>query len=206
MRMNPLYAIWWFLLRVFCIGICGAKATGLENMPKEGPFILASNHVSYADPPILGSMIHRGAGFMAKRELFSFKPLGFLLRRVHCIPVRRGAVDRETIRLCVKELTRGWGVAMFPEGTRGTGEQFLDPKPGIGMIAKRCPCPVVPAYITNSNKLKDCILRRKKMSIVYGAPIPAEWIEQVESGREGYYRIAREVMDRISALKEAHPH
>lgn len=180
----------------------GIKVRGKEHVPDSGGFIMASNHISYYDPPLVGSFIRRELFFFAKKELFGSKLFGSILTRVNARPVRRGQMDREALKTSLQILRDGYGLTMFPEGTRSKTDQFLPPKPGIGLLAAQAKCPIVPAYIHGPNRLKACFWRRDRMTIDYGEPISAEWIASLPAEKESYLKIASEVMARITALKE----
>jgi 1-acyl-sn-glycerol-3-phosphate acyltransferase len=180
----------------------GIRITGTEHIPREGGFILASNHISYYDPPLVGSYIPRELFFFAKKELFKSRLFGAVLRRVNALPVRRGQMDREALKMSVAIINSKYGLTVFPEGTRSKTKEFLPPKPGIGLLATQAACPIVPAYIHGANRLKDCFRRRIRLSIDYGEPITAEWIASLPTEKNSYLTIAAEVMARIAALKE----
>lgn len=201
--MKILYWLGWSLTRFVGGPLLGVKINGLEHVPMEGPFILASNHISYFDPPLVGSWIRRELFFFAKKELFDNKILGPIIWRTNARPVRRGAMDRDALKISLKALKDGYGLTVFPEGTRARHGTFLKPKPGIGLIAFQAKCPIVPCYIQGANRPKDCILRRTRVTIDYGPPISREWLESLPAAKETYLKIADEVMNRIAALKDA---
>jgi len=179
-----------------------AKIYGRENVPKEGGFILASNHISLYDPPLAGSCTGRELGFFTKSELFEGKLLGAFLRSVNSLPVRRGTIDRQSIRLAVDSIHRGLGLTVYPEGTRSKTDQFLPAKAGIGLIAIRAKCPIVPTYITGFNRLKDCLRRRTHATVTFGKPFSAEWVASHPAGKQGYVSIAEAVMARIAEIRD----
>lgn len=101
--------------------------------------------------------------------------LGWLISKGNCFPVKRGVTDRSAFRETKKVLSSNHGLVFFPEGTRSRDNNFLKPKPGIGMLLKQAniPAPIVPTYIHASNNLLNCFLRRKQLFIIIGSPIPA---------------------------------
>jgi hypothetical protein len=103
--------------------------------------------------------------------------------------------------MCRTIVNRGDGLVFFPEGTRAIDCEFLDPKPGIGLLATELQCPIVPCYLHGSNKFADVFWGREKHSIRYGEPITPEWIASVPKEKEGYQVIAEEVMKRIRGLQ-----
>ncbi len=198
--MKILYYTGWTLTRVITKSVYRIKVSGTENIPQQGGFILASNHLSYYDPLLVGSWATRQVYFMAKQELFKSPFFGGIIRRTNALPLRRGTIDRAALDSCVEVIERGFGLTVFPEGTRARQGEFLDPKPGVGMVAVRARCPIVPVYIHGSNHLSACLLGRDRLSITYGEPLPADWVASFEATKESYTEIARVVMERIAGL------
>ena len=198
--MKILYYTGWTLTRVITKLLYRIKVSGTENIPSEGGFILASNHLSYYDPLLVGSWATRQVYFMAKQELFENPLFGGIIRRTNALSLRRGTIDRAALDSCVEVIERGFGLTVFPEGTRAREGRFLDPKPGVGMVAVRAHCPIVPVYIRGSDCLGGCFLGRDRLSITYGEPLPADWVTSFEAGKESYTEIARVVMERITGL------
>ncbi|MFH2036662.1 MAG: lysophospholipid acyltransferase family protein, partial [Candidatus Zixiibacteriota bacterium] len=162
------------------------KIIDKENVPSQGAFLLAGNHISYYDPPMYGSFLPRAIHFMGKKELFDNKLIGAIISRTNAHPINRRGFDRAAIKTAMELLNNGEGLLVFPEGTRSKTDNFLPPKAGIGMLARKAMVPIVPAYIHGSNKLKDCFWGREKMGLIYGAPITEEEIEKFDDSREGY--------------------
>lgn len=202
MRFNIVYWMGWSLTWIIGRLFFRIKIRGRENIPRQGGFILASNHISYFDPPLVGSFITRELYFFAKKELFKNRLFGAIIRATNSLPVNRQGVDRQAIRLAVDAIKRGFGLTMFPEGTRSRTDKFLSPKPGIGMIASRAGCPIAVAYIHGSNRLKDCFWGRDRLSITYGETFPADWVNSFPPTKAGYHELAAAVMERISRLQE----
>ena len=164
--------------------------------------IIASNHISFYDPPLIGSWNKRQIYFLAKHDLFSVPILGFIIKRCNAIPVKRGVIDRTAIDKTLEAINNNYGITIFPEGTRSMTEEFLQPKAGVAMIAMQAKCPVVPTYLHGFNKLKDCFWGRQKMSISFGEPIPPEYFEKFSSDKESYHQISQEVMSKVADLKQ----
>lgn len=201
--MKILYYTGWTLIRLISKIVFRIKVYGCENIPKEGGFIVASNHISYYDPPLVGSWNSRQIYFMAKKELFEYPIFGNIIRRTNALPVKRGVIDRNALEEVSKVINNGYGITIFPEGTRSKNGQFLPPKPGIGMIARQAECAILPAYINGSNRLWDCFIGRARMSITYGQVITSDEIKAFSQDKEGYHQIAQAVMERIKAIKAA---
>ncbi|MBN1213457.1 MAG: 1-acyl-sn-glycerol-3-phosphate acyltransferase [candidate division Zixibacteria bacterium] len=175
---------------------------GQENFPADGGFILASNHISNFDPPIVGSWCPREVYFLAKKELFPNKLAAAFFRKINAIPVKRGAIDRTAIEQCIRKINEGYGMTIFPEGTRYKNGLLHPPKPGIGIIANRTRCPIIPAYIHGTNRLKECLTGRVKMLIAYGKPLAADWAASFPPEKESYIKIAEQIMNKIAALRD----
>ena len=148
------------------------RARGVENVPREGGFVLAANHWSNFDPWALGMPIfpRRFLRFMGKSELFWF-PLGAIITAGGAFPVRRGERDEEAIATAVELCRQGHAVVMFPEGTRR--QKGLRKKhearwhTGAARIALEAHVPLVPAGIAGTNRLA----RLGPLRVVYGPPI-----------------------------------
>jgi 1-acyl-sn-glycerol-3-phosphate acyltransferase len=200
--MNIPFWTGWSSFRLFTTLVCRCKSYGTENIPKSGGFIIATNHISYYDPPLAGSRIKREQFFFAKKELFKNPLVRSILLAVNARPVKRGVIDRGAIDTAVQAIKDGYALTVFPEGTRSRTGDFLDPKPGIGLIAHQAGCPILPGFIQGFDRIKDCIAGRAKMLTIYGEPIPADWVKSLPAEKESYLKIAETVMDRIRALRK----
>src|ERR1700749_2989405 len=121
---------------------------GREHIPGEGPVILASNHRSFFDPFIIGTMTRRPVYYVAKKELFTYNRfLSWLLNALGAYPVDRGAGDQETIETSKVILGRGKIVLISPEGTRPRPAPLGKPHRGVGRLALETGAPVVPVAI-----------------------------------------------------------
>lgn len=198
--MLALYYFGWGVTRLLSKTLTRIKVTGQENVPAEGGFILATNHISYFDPPIIGSWSPRVMYFLAKQELFRPGMRAFF-RSLNSIPVRRGSVDRQAIKSCLEVLEQGQGLIIFPEGTHSPSGKMLPPKPGLGLIARQARCPVVPGCIHGANHLLACVLGRDRLSLRFGPLIPADQIAGFPDDREGYQALAEAICQRIAALQ-----
>jgi 1-acyl-sn-glycerol-3-phosphate acyltransferase len=200
-KIKFFYYAGWTLTRVVSKVIFRCRVSGQEYVPRAGGFILASNHISYYDPPLLGSWSPRQMYFFAKAELFRNFLFGSVIRRTNALPVKRGTIDRESIRLAVDAIERGYGLTIFPEGTRSRTDGFLPPKAGLGLIARSTGCPIVPAYIHGSNRLSRCLTGRDRLSITFSEPLSSEWVNSFPADKQGYLEISRAVLERIARIK-----
>ncbi len=143
------------------------KYVGAEHIPADGPVIIASNHVNAMDPFLHAFGFKREFKVMAKKELFKFKPLGWLIGKVGGFPVDRGKGDRGAIRAAQQSLQDGGMLLIFPEGTRSKTGKLLPFKSGAAMFALTTQTPVVPALI----RAPKGVGLFRPTTIEYGAPI-----------------------------------
>jgi 1-acyl-sn-glycerol-3-phosphate acyltransferase len=159
------------ILRLFLKLLFGLRVYGTDNLRYSENFFFASNHISWFDPPFVGSTLEREIWFVAKKELFRNKIFSWLIKKYHAIPIDREEFDRTTIKTLNKALEHGDSVLMFPEGTRSENGRLHLLKPGIGMIAFRARRTIIPVYVTGSNALKECFLRKQRLEVRIGRGI-----------------------------------
>lgn len=149
---NVWYQFWKNFVLVVGLLAFRMKIEGRSHEPRHGPVIVAGNHASAIDPPLVGSVLRRRAAYMAKEELFSIPVLGAWLRSVGVFPVKRGAPDRRAIRRSLQVLEQGDVLVMFPEGTRSEDGRLRDAEPGAALIALRTGAPVLPVAVIGSHR------------------------------------------------------
>jgi 1-acyl-sn-glycerol-3-phosphate acyltransferase len=194
------YTLVWLAGR-FLIASGMLKIYGQENLSDLRGIILAANHQSYLDPPIVGISLKRPAYFMAKAELFRFKPLGWLLGKLNTVSIQRGIADLQAYKKAIKLLLSGQALIIFPEGTRSRGDRFLEPKLGVGLLAKEARVPIVPVYLENTKRFCRWFFK-KRITVEFGAPLEVCWLDKIRPDRTGYQQIAQEVMRRIESLRQ----
>ena len=133
----------------FRIGF-GLEVRGRSHVPKRGPFILASNHVSFLDPPLVGVACPRRLRFMARADLYRQPLLAAFLRGVKAISIKRGEADLMAIRAGLSRLRAGEAIAIFPEGGRQLSGALGVAKRGVGFLAEAAQVPVIPAYVSGT--------------------------------------------------------
>lgn len=200
--MRTHYFLGWAIINLMLRILWRFKKGGQEFIPKKGGVIIASNHAAYVDPPFVGAASSRELYYLAKKELFHNGIFGWLIRKYNAFPVSRGSFDRKAISRAVELLKQGKALLLFPEGTRSRDGNFLEPKLGVGKIAKEAGVPIVPAYIGNSGDLLKTFLKRKRLRIGFGLPIPTSWLDKIPKDKEGYKKIGQEIMSRIKMIKE----
>jgi 1-acyl-sn-glycerol-3-phosphate acyltransferase len=176
-------------------------ARGVENLPAEGGFVLACNHVSSFDPWPLGMPLwpQRQLRFMAKSELYWW-PLTYVLNGAGAFPVRRGQRDAQAIETAIELARDGHPVAMFPEGTRrtkGLVKKFeARPRTGAARIALEANVPLVPAAVAGTAEL----MRFRRVRIAYGSPVEIDDLRGQEIATAAKEATDR-LMDRILELE-----
>lgn len=160
-----------FILRVFF----RFEIIGKENIPSQGAFILASNHTSYFDPPILAAGCYcRRLNFLAKEELFSHRLFGWYIRQLGAFPIKREGSDISAIKEAIKRIRKGQPMVIFPEGGRSKDGTLREGLPGIALLASREHIPVVPAFISGAHTAMASGLRQprfNKISVRFGKPL-----------------------------------
>ncbi len=192
----------WHFLNFAISRLFDWRVKGREHIPLEGPLLVASNHLALLDPPYVGACLLREACFVAKRELFSFAPLRALITAFNAIPIRRGGWDSAAFRQVRRRLEQGWAVIMFPEGTRSRGNGFLEPKPGVGMIARQTLTTVLPVCISGTDRPLQLLSRRRPLTATFGPVLGASEVAAFPDNRQGYEGLSRAIMDRIISLSE----
>ncbi len=198
-RMGWLYAVGQFLLRLFYVPVYRIRVIGRENVPKEGPVLLCSNHVTMKDPVILGIAQRRQVFYMAKEELFQNGFIGGVLRGLGAFPVRRGTGGTDALEDAYALLEENAVVGVFIEGTRSKTGELQRPKTGAALLHYRTKAPVVPVCITGSEGGRPLPFRRTE--IRFGKPIPAEELAIPDESSMQLRKASRVVMERIAALR-----
>ncbi len=172
------------------------RVIGLENVPKEGAFIIASNHLSWMDVPLVPSFIKRKIVYMAKEELF-YSKVGWLVRLLGAFPVKRGEADRQSLRAADTQLKAGKIFMIFPEGTRSKIHQLGQGHVGLGMIALRAGVPVIPVAVWGTEYTFKKL--RPPVTISYGKPLLLA-PKGKKITREDIEEATNEVMRHIAAM------
>lgn len=202
-RRRLIYRSAQFLIRSGIRILFGARYSYESVTPFDCPLIVASNHVSYFDPPVVGSGLPRELYFLAKRELFRNALFGGLIKFFNSVPIRRGIMDWTAIATLKDILAHGGAVFLFPEGTRSRDEVLGKPKFGVGMLAQETRAVIIPVYVRGTGRLWEAFMRRRPMRIFYGNPIHPDEYADLELSPRGQVKIAEMVMERIAALKRA---
>lgn len=170
------------ILRIFAVPLMRVlfrmEVKGVGYIPRQGGFILASNHLSYLDPVVLGAACPRTLSFMARHDLFSNPWFSWLITMLGAFPVRRDSADASALKEAMLRVKNGQVLVVFPEGRRrGFNEAGEKPLPGVGFLATKLAIPVIPAFISGSEKAlpKDTkFIRPHKISVRFGKQILIE--------------------------------
>lgn len=188
--------------RLFYIIVYHIHVIGGENIPREkGGYIIASNHVSNNDPPVVGITFKGKYTFMAKEELFHMNPIfTWLITKLGAFPVKRGAKDTSAIDKALESLKEGRIFVIFPEGTRSKDGTLGRAKSGVTLIAAQAKVPVVPVYVKYDRKKF-----RQNIYISIGKMIPAEHFDVDISDRRMLKQVSATIMNEIALLQENMP-
>ncbi len=195
-----LYRFSQIVFRLLFYTVFRTRVYGRENIPKEGAVILAANHASNIDPPLMASLIERPVSYMAKIELFENPIFGAAIRRCHAFPVKRGASDRGAIKAAVTVLKEGHMLGLFPEGTRSKTGELQKAEAGIALIASMTGAPIVPVAILNSHRIFANGGLLPQLRIMYGAPIS---FQGDRKSKEALDAFSAEIMAHIERMRDA---
>ncbi len=171
------------------------RPEGRENIPAEGPVILCSNHISWWDPPLVGSLAWpRKVHFMAKEELFRYPVFSVVLPKILAFPVKRDTADRRAIRTALDVLKKGGVLGLFPEGTRSRTGEMLPPQPGVGLITRNSGAVVVPVAIHGPYRLFG------PLRITIGRPLDFSQFSAEKARAEVLEEIAAAIMSEIGGM------
>ena len=202
--MKPLYWCGYTLCKTIAKVGFRYQAFGQENIIEDGPAIMAANHQSYLDPPLVGITCRAELYFLARKTLFKNKLFGSILSRVNALPVDLSGADLTAVRTIINLLKQGHRTVIFPEGTRSLTGQIQHARPGIGMIIAKTLAPVVPMRIFGSFQAwpKGGTIQPCPITVVVGKPIRFKKEEFDGKSREAYQKIGEQVLATIAAIEK----
>jgi 1-acyl-sn-glycerol-3-phosphate acyltransferase len=207
--MDAVYGLCHYAAETLYYILFHGEVSGIQNIPRRGGCIIAANHASLLDPPIIGCHVPRQLCFFARKTLWKGGLVSWWLDTVGVIPVNREAgSDVAAIKRVLQALRDQRGLILFPEGTRTPTGRLQRPKAGVGLLACRTGVPVVPTRIFGSFEAfgRNGPLRLgTPVSVVFGWPLlPADYDNQAD-GKERYQRASERIMAAIAALDLPRP-
>ena len=166
--------------------------------------LLASNHVSMFDPPLIGIAFDYEVYYLARKTLFDHPFTGFFYPRFNALPIDQTRPEFGSLKRIIKLAREGEKVVVFPEGQRSIDGQIQAAEPGVGLMIARSHVPVVPFRIFGAHEALPRgkkFPRRARISVVVGEPVQFTPDELAAKDREGYRALAQRVMDAIARLE-----
>ena len=210
LRMNPSYFLGWSMFRLLFATYFRWRVYHPERVPLSGPVILAANHASYLDPPLVGAGLKRPCSFLARETLFDTPLIGALLRSWESVPVDRDGGTATGLRVILDRLLTGHAVILFPEGTRSLDGRLQPARAGIGLLVAKSTAPVVPVRVFGSYEAwpkKQRFPSPRRIVVKYGPPLEFEELRAEAKScskarlKEIYQQIAQEIMAAIAKLE-----
>jgi 1-acyl-sn-glycerol-3-phosphate acyltransferase len=207
--MNLPYRVGWICFRTVFRVYFRWRVFNPERVPESGPAILASNHESFLDPPLVGAALERGINFLARENLFGIPVLGAILRSWNVVPVDREGGGAKGLKAILDRLLAGGAIILFPEGTRTRDGKLQSARAGIGLTVIKSIAPVVPVRVFGTYHAYGRHLRVPRpyrVAVKFGRPMlfqslrteakvcPKERLKQI------YQRVADELMAEIARL------
>jgi 1-acyl-sn-glycerol-3-phosphate acyltransferase len=208
--MNRSYRLGWIFFRTLYATYFRWRVFNPERVPETGGVILASNHASFLDPPLVGAGLKRGINYLARESLFRFPGVGALLRSWSAVPVDRDGGGAAGLKAILDRLLAGGGIILFPEGTRTRDGNLQPARSGIGLVVIKSSAPVVPVRVFGTYEAYGRHIRFPRpgrIAVKYGQPMNfAELRAEAKDCskprlKEIYQQIADEIMAAIAKLE-----
>jgi len=202
------YACLWGLCHAIARLCFRFRVRGGRHVAARGGFLVAANHASYLDIPLVGCALRRRAWYMGRQDLFGPRWIKAICQWLGWIPIRLNRLDRGGFGKAISLIKQGKVVVIYPEGTRTVDGTLQAGKPGIGIIVEATRCPVVPAYIAGAYEVLPTgrsWVRFRPIRVTFGAPVDFTKELERSSGKEFYRQVSRTVMERIAALGHVPP-
>lgn len=202
--MTPLYRLGHTLCAAVAYLGFRLRVYGRENLIEEGPAILASNHASYLDPPLVGVCCRKDIYYLARKSLFEKPIFGPLIAQLNAFPIDRARGDVAAVRAILHLLKAGRRVVVFPEGTRSTDGNLQPARAGVGLIIAKSLAPVVPIRIFGSHAAlpRSGGIRFTPITVVVGKPLFFTKQDLGTDERSAYQVLSDRVMSAIAALEK----
>jgi len=208
--MNLSYRLGWLFFRAMFATYFRWSVFNPERVPQTGGVILAANHASYLDPPLVGSGLHRPINYLARESLFRFPIMGTVLRSWNSVPVDRDGGGARGLKTILDRLLGGAGIILFPEGTRSSDGKLQPARSGIGLTVIKSNAPVVPVRTFGTFEAwgrNHKFPRPYRVAVKYGRPMNFEKLRAEAKVcdkarlKEIYQEIADEIMAAIAKLE-----
>ena len=208
--MNPVYFLGWCFFRTVFKLYFGWRVYNPERVPSEGPVILASNHASFLDPPLVGAGLKRGINYLARENLFRFPVMGWVLRNWQVVPVDREGGGARGLKAILDRLLDGGAIILFPEGTRTRDGKLQPARSGIGLTVIKSDAPLVPVRVFGTFEAYGRQMRfprPRRVAVKYGQPMRFEQLRAEARVcakprlKEIYQQVADEILGAIATLE-----
>ena len=208
--MNLSYRIGWSLFRVIFTLYFRCRYFNTERVPRKGGVILAANHASYLDPPLVGSGLPRVINYLARESLFRSPVVGAVLRSWQTVPVDRDGGSGRGLKEILDRLALGGAIILFPEGTRTPDGKLQPARSGIGLSVIKSQAPVIPVRVFGTFEAygrKSKFPLPRQVIVKYGQPLDfaKQRLEAQTCSRqrikEIYQEVANEIMGEIAKLE-----
>jgi 1-acyl-sn-glycerol-3-phosphate acyltransferase len=208
--MNLSYRIGWSLFRVMYATYFRWRVFNAERVPLKGGVIIASNHASFLDPPLVGCGLKRDINYLARESLFRFPGIGALLRSWNAVPVDRDGGGAKGLKIILDRLLNGAGIILFPEGTRTKDGNLQPARSGIGLTVIKSTAPVVPVRVFGTFEAygrNHKFPRPHPVVVKYGQPMNFEVLRAEAKNcdktrlKKIYQQVADEIMAAIAKLE-----
>lgn len=201
--MRWMYWLGWMSFGAAYRTLFGLRLEGMEHLITSGPVLVASNHQSFLDPPLIGNLYKDEMVFFARKTLFK-GPAKWVYPQWNAVPVDQDRPDMSSMKTVIRKLKEGWRVLVFPEGQRTLDGSIGEAAPGVGLIAVKAGVPIQPVRISGADQALprgSGKVRLARIQITVGKPIILSDAElKFYSGKEGYEALTNRIMDAIKAL------
>ena len=208
--MNPSYFLGWCFFRALFKAYFRAQWFNPERVPVSGPAILAANHQSFIDPPLVGAGLTRDINYLARESLFRFPGIGALLRSWNSVPVDREGGGAAGLKKILDRLLAGGAIILFPEGTRSRDGKLQPARSGIGLTVIKSSAAVIPVRVFGTYEAYGRHMRFPRpgrVAVKYGESLRFE-AQRAEAKmcskarlKEIYQQVADEIMAAIATLE-----
>lgn len=172
--MNLSYLLFWYVFRLLYTLLFRFRAYHPERVPPSGPAILAANHASFLDPPLVGAGVHRPLHYLARESLFKNPLAAAILRSWNVVPVDREGGGARGLKAILDRLKEGGAIVLFPEGTRTSDGRLQPARAGVGLAIIKSSCPVIPVRLFGTFDAfgrHHRLPRPCRITVTYGPPL-----------------------------------